>query len=1034
MIRINEAIPKMLLDQIQAGQVVLFLGPGSNTGALHAHGKKFPSEVDLAKSIVERFLDKGFRGSSLAQVQELAVYSAGLFPVQNFLAESYSEFKPASYHKILPQLSWSAIFTTNYDQLIEQAYQSDSNRLQKLIVFTRNSDRIEDHIHSRSNLAFFKLHGSLSNVNDPTLPLILTSDQYQTHMNGRNLLFERLESYAYDHMLLFVCDDIGNPTARGILQRIASLQDARPRSYVVVPSITEAESNYWASKKIDCIKMSFEDFLNTVNNYIPKNTRSLSLFIDSSDHPIRRRFAVSNDIHLSESIINFLDNDADYLHKTFRAGSCDPKSFYKGYFPNWGPIEQNLDVKRAKLDDVLSEIFFAEDDLNSPSQQFFLIKGHAGSGKTVFSHRLAWDAANVLDKLCIYMKPAHRPTYEAISELFYLCKQRVFLFLDDSLEYIDDIKSLILKARKDRIALTIIGTARNSAWNDYGAELEPILSESYELHYLSEKEIIFLIGLLRQHNSLGYLEDLTLEEQKEALSRKAGRQLLVALHEATLGKPFTEIVQDEYRSISDPKAQSLYLTVCILHRLGIETRAGLIARIHAIPLTLFKENLFKPLESIVFAHETQYTRDYVYRSRHQHIAEIIFETVLTDQQDRYDEYIRLIEHLDIGYQTDRDALFGLISAKQLLRLFDDVDLVSSLYQHAQKRFSSEYYIYQQQAIFEMHRPEGSLEKAATLLRTAQELAPWNNTITHSLSELLLRKSNRSKVYIERKKFREESKHIALTLTEKDTTSHPHHTLIKISLDELEEIISEGDELSTTRKIRDVEKQIVDILQKFPGDQYILDAESRFRKLLDDHPRALAALQKAFQKNKKSAFIASRLSKMLEHKSSIDQAIQVLKECIDDNPYDKDLNYQLATLMINHDRGKSSEIIHHLRNAFTIGDTRHEAQFWYARSIYVEGNYSDALEIFKVLRDVDVDNRLKRSPRAKVMDGKVPARFGGTIIAKEQSFGFIRRERFGDKVFFGMSAEMENIPLQTNISFELAFNFFGPIAVSILLVN
>ena len=137
-----------------------------------------------------------------------------------------------------------------------------------------------------------------------------------------------------------------------------------------------------------------------------------------------------------------------------------------------------------------------------------------------------------------------------------------------------------------------------------------------------------MLTKLGTFDSLGYLKSLPHEKQVEQLSKRAGRELLVALHEATLGKPFSEIILDEYNSIPSLQARSLYITVSMLHRLGVGVRAGLISRVHGISFSAFKEKLFEPLEYIVFAKKHDPISDYLYQTRHPHIADMVFEEVL----------------------------------------------------------------------------------------------------------------------------------------------------------------------------------------------------------------------------------------------------------------------------------------------------------------------------------------------------------------------------------------------------------------------
>ena len=85
----------------------------------------------------------------------------------------------------------------------------------------------------------------------------------------------------------------------------------------------------------------------------------------------------------------------------------------------------------------------------------------------------------------------------------------------------------------------------------------------------------------------------------------------MALHEATLGIPFETILVDEFNHITPFEAQRLYQTVCVLNRLNVPVRAGLVARVHGIPFEEFKSRFFAPLEHVVFAQRDEITRDII---------------------------------------------------------------------------------------------------------------------------------------------------------------------------------------------------------------------------------------------------------------------------------------------------------------------------------------------------------------------------------------------------------------------------------------
>ena len=1026
-------IPPILIDQIKNGRVLLFLGSGAAIGASHPDSINPPVGDGLSKLIADKFLSSDFYDRPLTQISELAISETDLLTVQIFVSDLFKDFYPADFHKLIPKFTWKAIATTNYDLIIERAYDSVKDKPQELVVFKKNIERVEDKLKSPGSVCYFKLHGCITDINDPKVPLILTPDQYVTARKGRNRLFERIESLAYEYPLIFVGHSLSDLDIRSILLEISQIEEAKPRSYIVAPHITPQEQRFWESRRFTCIKSTFSDFIKQIDTVIEVPFRNLAALKIERKHLFFDDFCPSVDARPSESLMTLLNRDTEYINKRYKSKMVDPKAFYKGYIIDWSPIIDELDVRRSMTDNIISETILSNEEDRSESVELFLIKGHAGAGKSVLLKRIAWEAAVPFDKICLAVKTTGLPEYEPLLELYNICKQRIFLFIDPFSKFVDIITKFVIRARKDNLPLTIIGAERNNVWNSECEDLKSFLTDSYEVRYLHENEIENLINLLTKHNSLGYLERLDHEARKEALAKRAGRQLLVALHEATLGKPFGEIVFDEYKSISSTVAKSLYLTVCIMHRLGISTRAGLISRVHGIPFKMFKEELFEPLEFIVFAREDRIIGDFMYQSRHSLIADLVFEKVLTNAQDRYDEYVRVISALDVSYNTDREAFIGLLKAKPLIELFNDPQMIRQIYDIGKERDSDNPFLMQQEAIFEMNSPGGSLDKASSILQKAHKMAPHIRSISHSLSELALKKSERASSSIEKKQYRQQAKTIAVQLTHNSSIkSHPTHTLLKIGIDELTDSITSDDEPTLQRKIKEIEQDIQKSIQLFPDDSFIFDAEARFSALINKCPRAVESLKKAFSLNKRSGYIAIRLAKMHESQENITDAIQVLKDCLEANPSDKSVNYKLATLLGKNQLGTLNEIKFYLRRSFTEGDSNYSAQFWFARCLYIENDFEGARRIFSFLREVNLDVRIKREPRGIVYENDQPVDYHGIIDTLEASYGFLLRDGHQDRIFthkYHCNEYWENFSTHRRVIFNLAFNYRGPVAIN-----
>ncbi len=76
-------------------------------------------------------------------------------------------------------------------------------------------------------------------------------------------------------------------------------------------------------------------------------------------------------------------------------------------------------------------------------------------------------------------------------------KEFIF-FLDTVTEYCKEIESILNKAHRDKLKITIFGIERNNEWNSYCDCLKDYLSNTYDVKYLSDDEIGKLCLLFKE--------------------------------------------------------------------------------------------------------------------------------------------------------------------------------------------------------------------------------------------------------------------------------------------------------------------------------------------------------------------------------------------------------------------------------------------------------------------------------------------------------------------------------------------------------
>lgn len=1033
-------LPPALIDALKSGQIILFLGSGASVSTVNSLGKHPPIGNGLSDLLSENFLGARHNGRNLNYVSALAISETDIFKVQTYIRDIFKDFKPSQSHLQIPSFKWRAIFTTNYDTIIEDAYQEAGKKsVQRISPLISNNDIFDRVVSDPSIVPYFKLHGCITKVRDPASLLILTIEQYITYRKGRDHLFEQFDNWAKEYPIVFIGHGLEDTDIREALLRLDDLVD-RPRSYLISRQKSDEEKRFWERSKITAINGTFDDFVETISSEIPAPFRGI-LADFSTEHPIERKYL--NDQKISKRINDFLEKDVDYLHSNIKTENHSIESFYRGFDLGWFSIEKNLDIKRDLLETLLWSVILIGDSARPSKVDFYVIKASAGAGKTVLLRRLAWETGIEANQISLYLKDTGTLKYEVLYEIFINTKERIFLFVNNASEHIKEIEEIILKSRKDNLLLTIIASERNNEWNMNCDSLDKLISQSYDLPYLSKSEILELLRKLEQYDLLNHLKNLTQEERIKSLEKQSGRQLLVALHEVTLGKKFEDIIVDEYNEIKPRLAQYLYLTICTLNRYRIPVRAGLISRMYGIKFTDFHQKFFGPLEEVVQTIDDKTFGDFGYRARHPQIAEIVFLRVLSKSEDRFAEYAKVFQALNISYSVDLLAFKKLLNAKALLDLFTDYTMIGELFKIAMKIEPESSYVFHQRGVYEMNRDNGNFTKSNEYLQRAKKINSKDNTITHSLAELALKRATHATTELEKEKFRREAEKICVGLLKDSfTRRHARNTLVKISLERLQEGLDlhnitdpEIDDL-----VHEIEKYVETGLQENGQDSRLLFLESQFRGILKNKQRALTALEKAFDANKRDPYVAIRLSKAYEH-SDINAALNVIREALEANPGNPNLHFALATMLKKIDSNDHDTLIYHFKRGFSPKDQNYDAQFWYAYYLYVKGDeigIEESNQIFRFLREAPMPFEARMKIKCYLEENNEPIIFNGRLKNKKILFGYIEREGVGDSIFVhqkdNSKESWQSLNETDRVSFNVGFNFSGPIALNVALLK
>lgn len=1038
----TEILSPWLLEKLQDGECVLFLGAGAAIGSSGPNGETPPSGMKLRDLLCDKFLGGKHKDKALTRVAEFAKYESSLPDVQSYIRSLFYSLQPANFHKLIPTFRWHAIVTTNYDLIVERAYDAVAQRKQQLRPIIRDGDNFSTILKDQNALPYLKLHGCINTVNDEGLPLILGSEEYAKHQRNRKRLFNHFQDWARERPVIFAGYDISDPNILQILFDLTDLGVQRPTYAVVDPSLDDIARRYWTAHKFVPQPLAFENFLASLDGAVPEKNRVLASLRNESEVSISSWFR--SNLSPSANLKRYLDEELEHVRPAMATRGVTPKSFYAGADADWPVFQQDLDFKRRISDDLIVECVLEGRSKRHPS--IALIKGHAGSGKTIVLKRFAWDAAKDFDGRVLYLKEGGVVRPLLICEIAELAQEQIVIVIDEALKHLPDISKLYKEAAAKGLDIRIVLAARTNEWNTISADNELPVTEEFEVKELIGPEISGLLDKLTSHSALGELAHMTRPEQIAHFRLHSERQLMVALHEATSGKPFEEIAFDEYEHVLPAEARVLYLDICTLHRLGVSVRAGLVSRVSGVTFETFSKNLFKPLEHVVRTYFDVASRDYVYRSRHPLIAEFVFRQALPDPVERAAQIIRIIRHMDTDYESDSVAFGQLIRGRILSELFADKALVRQIFEAALESGAPADYINHQAAVFELHHPHGDMRSAMNAILDAERLSSGRDrSIEHTKAMILRKMAHDSDHLLERQKYRADAKQILRKQQANAKVSYAFDTYGRVLLDELKDQLASnadntgsGSEALSQRSISELIRQLEECistgLQRFPGDDHLLSLEADFASLLDDEPRTIESLEAAARSNPGRPFIAVRLADIYLRAARMDNALETLRTCLQLNPSSKECHLALAkALMSQGEFTNRQDIQYHLKRAFTDGDTNFDAQFWHARHELIYGDIARGSEQFKKLGAARTSPFYKRNLRGELLTSEgLPATFTGYVKSLGHGYCFVSSAELRFAVYMRVNSfsqsDWGSLGEGIKVSFGVAFSLKGPAGI------
>lgn len=355
----------------------LLVGAGVSLDSLDRHNKPLLSAEDLRQNLCKL---TGSRDTSpLWRVAGLLTPQQ----IEDHLTRPYLGCRAGPTVRALTRFAWKTAFTLNIDDALENAYETNTGRLQTIVPV--NYTREYETFRNPQELPLIHLHGFVRNPDDR---YVFSLQEYATLQRGLNPWVHTLSGLIVSEPFVIAGTALFEPDLEYFFSHRASKADilARAPSILVEPSPDAGTRRDCERLGLVLVQAKLEEFLSwlIVQFGIPPTPLALR-------EPLRRPQVVAQSpVHTSVAFWSDFDFVSPPSADPAKLGGI-PSAFLFGRQPTWEDIDKKLDVPLHGQLQLIDEVrrWQASDDDN----QVVCLSGRAGSGKTTTIRRVASELA-----------------------------------------------------------------------------------------------------------------------------------------------------------------------------------------------------------------------------------------------------------------------------------------------------------------------------------------------------------------------------------------------------------------------------------------------------------------------------------------------------------------------------------------------------------------------------------------------------------------------------------------------------------------
>jgi Mrp family chromosome partitioning ATPase len=721
-LKLDEHDLARLKSQVSRGEVILFTGAGFSLGAKDHSGRPVPSVNDLKKEIWSLlYPDEAY--DQYSSIGDL--YGAALHQKKNELANlirSRLTVRPddlPEYYLPLFNFPWLRCYTLNIDDLESAVGRRFELQRQPITISAREAG---DHLPGgpAQGLEIIHLNGVVPNAPES---LTFSETQYAERIASQEPWYARCAVELTSRPVIF----IGTVLSESLLWHHMELRkqrgnlgrDLRPTSILVTKEMSLPRRDILRDLRINWVQGTAEEFATEILPQLNiEATRGFSFI---------RQHAESRPPEPVRLVSQILD-DLPAIQTEYLLGDQ----------PQWADLLNGKAIERAHDDALLKT---ANAILNGESLATALaLTGTAGTGKSTALMSLALKlSGSGIPVVWVDKDTEAGPTRmrQRVREF----PEKVVLAIDDADMYGRELNNLLRDLVPHTPNFLFVFAVRAGKLDQITTVMrahEDMKIQEHVVPPLTDGDIDSLIDVLDKNHRLGLLTGKNPEQRRDAFRRQAGRQLLVAMIQATSDENFEKKAQDEYNELEQTqKYPYALIAVTTALRYSLTKDEILLAQGDA------HEEALVALDRLTARHLVFFNPQRAdYQCRHRVIADIVFGKL--KEQGELSEVL-------VGMTWALATKSGVIdrysrTGRFLIRLINHEFLMSTigmmtardLYTKLEGVLGGDYHYWLQRGSLEVE--SGDIRKAENFLGAARSLGEGDFRVDTAYGYMLMRKA------------------------------------------------------------------------------------------------------------------------------------------------------------------------------------------------------------------------------------------------------------------------------------------------------